>query len=287
MPFVNAIEPKMRLLNAGLLRIEDRHQNEAAFRSRARNAYLGDHTTLCRILGRYKLYADTRDIGLASHLILDGYWEMWTTEAISSLVAPGMTVADIGANLGYYSLLMADLVGRTGKVHCFEPNPRLAGLLTNSLAVNGMGGHAYVQEVALGEEHGRQVALVVPPGEPKNGYVVAQHDPMPEHGVPVMTARLDADEQWADIEFAKIDVEGSEEQVWRGMAGLLAGKRLVSVVLEFTPGRYRDPVGFLAELMAPGFKLARIDMVRGIVDAKPEEVLSGDPRVDVMLVLRR
>jgi len=285
-PALQPTGPMMPLLPAGLMKPSGRQFSEAAIRARAHTAYLGDHTALCRILGRYKLYADTRDIGLASHLMLDGYWEMWVTEAITELVSPGMHVADIGANLGYYSLLLADLIGPTGKVSCFEPNPRLAHLLGNSLAVNGMS-NAQVNRVALGGEHGEQVVLVVPPGEPKNGYVIPYVEPLPENGVAVATARLDADVAWSDIEFAKIDVEGAEEQVWEGMKGLLEGASLKTIVLEFAPCRYSDPQGFIEKLLEPGFKLARIDFWAGIVDTTAAEVLAGDPHADVMLVLRR
>src|SRR2546423_1277061 len=48
---------------------------------RARRAvspvYLGDSVALCRILGRYKFYIDTRDVGFGAHILLDGFWEIW------------------------------------------------------------------------------------------------------------------------------------------------------------------------------------------------------------------
>ena len=48
---------------------------EALCRARTQPAYLGENEALCRILGRYKLYVDTRDSGLGAHLLLDGFWE--------------------------------------------------------------------------------------------------------------------------------------------------------------------------------------------------------------------
>ena len=55
--------------------------NEAEIRALCRTAYCGDHTTLCRVLGRYQLFVDTRDIGISSHLMLGGFREMWGTRA--------------------------------------------------------------------------------------------------------------------------------------------------------------------------------------------------------------
>src|SRR5262245_27706135 len=94
-----------------------RLRNEAVIRGLCANAYLGDHISLCRVLGRYSMYVDTRDIGFSSHMLLSGFWEMWVTEAIVARVKPGMRVVDCGANLGYFSLIMADLAGPAGHLH--------------------------------------------------------------------------------------------------------------------------------------------------------------------------
>jgi hypothetical protein len=102
-----------------------RGQNEAIIRSLCRNAFLGNATSLCTVLGRYKMFVDSEDVGLSAHLLMDGYWEMWATEVMAQLIKPGMVVADVGANLGYYTVLMGELVGETGAVHAFEPNPAM------------------------------------------------------------------------------------------------------------------------------------------------------------------
>ncbi len=72
-------------------------------RALCESAYLGDETALCRVLGRYKMFVDTSDNSLSPHLMLDGYWEMWLTEALARAIRPGMTVVDVGANLGYFT----------------------------------------------------------------------------------------------------------------------------------------------------------------------------------------
>lgn len=278
---------KQYIQDVRCLKPASRYRNEAAIRHACHTAYLGDHTALCRILARYKMFVDTRDVGLATHLMLEGYWEMWVTEVIISLMREGMVAADIGANLGYFTLLMADLAGPSGRVHAFEPNPRLAELLNKSVAVNGFASRVDVHQLALSARNEGVMTLIVPAGEPKNGHLADVGDHLPENGQHVPVARLDGRTEWADIEFAKIDVEGAEELVWAGMQGLLDNGRLKTVILEFTPGRYENPANFLQALLAPGFSLARIDYVRGIVEIGTQDVLAGDPREDVMLVLRR
>ena len=236
-----------RLFEPHDLRLGRRAANERIIRGACNVAYCGDHTALCRVLGRYKAYVDTTDVALSSHLMLEGYWEMWVAEALYDLIRPGMVVADIGANVGYFSLLMAELVGPTGRVHAFEPNPRLAGLVEKSLLVNGFSRWASIHQTALGDEDGQTVTLVVPPTMPMNAYMLSPGTDHPD-GVSVPLSRLDGREDWQEIQLAKIDVEGAEELIWSGLQGLLDSGRLRTVVLEFNPHRYKDPIGFLDRL---------------------------------------
>jgi hypothetical protein len=63
----------------------------------------------------HKLFVDTRDVSITPHLLLDGLWEPWVTTVIRRIVRPGLRVFDIGADCGYYAVLMADLVCETGQ----------------------------------------------------------------------------------------------------------------------------------------------------------------------------
>ena len=54
---------------------------------------------------------------------------MWLTEAVEAALKPGMVAIDVGANVGYFSMLMAERVGSAGRVQAFEPNPSMAGWL--------------------------------------------------------------------------------------------------------------------------------------------------------------
>jgi FkbM family methyltransferase len=276
----------------GLFRLDallhgKREANEAWIRSQCNVAYLGDNTVMCRSLGRYKILVDTTDYGLAPHIMLDGYWEMWVTEVIARELRAGMVVADIGANIGYFTLLMAEMVGPSGRVHAFEPNPSVSSLLRRSLDVNGFLGRVQLHDTALGDTDGATLAFIVPENEPKNGHLQPLIDPATTEYATVQTARLDSRPDWREIEFAKIDVEGAEEMIWAGSRGLLESGKLRTVVLEFTPGRYADPAGFLKKIETDGFKLYRIDLERGVQVANADALLDGDPREDRMLLLRR
>lgn len=266
------------------LRAGDRWRHEAVIRGLCQSAYLGDHIALCRVLGRYKMYVDTTDIGVASHLMLDGYWEMWNTEAIVSLIKPGMTVLDVGAHCGYFSVLIGDLVGPEGRVLCFEPNPPMAELLRRTIAINGHGGRTTVHEVALGDTLGI-ASLAVPENEPKNAHIVAGEPGVGAVQVPLI--RTDQVPGALDADFIKIDAEGAEEAIWRGLSGVLAQDRPLTILLEFTSGRYADAAGFLDEILSHGFLLNEVDLERGIEPRTRQQVLSSSPVDDQMLLLSR
>lgn len=265
----------------------DRKSNEAKIRKLCQVAYLSDNVALCRALGRYKMLVDTTDHGLTPHLMLDGYWEMWVTEVIASQIRPGMIVADIGANLGYFTLLMAELVGPTGRVHAFEPNPDMYRLLKRSLDINGFLAWTELHEVALGELDGATLTFVIPDNEPKNAHLQPLIEPGTLGCLSMQTQRLDSREDWRKIEFAKIDVEGAEEMVWTGAEGLLASDRLKTIILEFTPARYADAEAFLQRIVGAGFRLNRIDPWAGLTSCDIPSLLNGDLREDRMLLLQR
>ena len=223
----------------------DRYHVERACRAATQTAYLGDHIVLARVLGRYKAFLDPRDRGFAAHLMLDGYWEMWLTQFFARSLETGMHVVDVGANFGYYSLLMADLVGPSGSVVAVEPNPAAAEMLTRSLELNGFASRSTVITAAAGAGEGVG-RLRVPDGEPKNATVVV--DSAVTDGDLVTVRSLDAILAEAPrVDFLKIDTEGAEEDVTLGLSQTIARWR-PRMILEFNPGRCRDPQGLLTRL---------------------------------------
>ena len=77
-------------------------------------------------VGGVELYCDTADAAVTPGL-RSGVYEPHLTQVFERYCRPGMTVVDVGANLGYYSLLASRLVGTSGRVIALEPNSRIAG----------------------------------------------------------------------------------------------------------------------------------------------------------------
>jgi FkbM family methyltransferase len=253
----------------------------------AKTAYVGNGISLCRVLDRYKMYVPVRDLSVTPHLLLDGIWEPWITRAMASLLRTGMAVADVGANLGYYSIFMADRVGVSGHVYAFEPNTYLAELIERSAIVNGFTNRLTIHPAALSDEDGREMLLVIP-GDYMGGGAMWEVQPTPvPNSQSIITRRLDTIDGMEKIELIKIDAEGAEPAIWSGMTGLLNGEVLRTVLIEFTAAHYANPADFVARLMEPGFSLSIIDAKRGIIPITPADLLALPPEIGPMLVLRR
>lgn len=244
--------PPARLISPQELAVDDRFVLEDRCRALADPVYLGDHTALCRILGLYKIYLDTTDTGFASHLLLDGFWEMWLTIYLSRHLRAGMTAIDVGANFGYYTLLFGSLVGPQGRVYAVEPNPAAAAKLRRSVELNGLAARTSVIEAAAGAADG-ETDLFAPHGEPKNATIrFAADAATTAAGTVYRVAQATADRFAAEsprIDLVKIDCEGAEEAVIAGMTTILTRDKPL-LILEFNAARYPEPGRFLDRLLA-------------------------------------
>ncbi len=209
-----------------LLTHKSRSEAEAALRDRTRSTYLGKGCLLSQVFGKYKFFVLSDDVGFAPHILFDGFWEFWLTKFMAEKISAGDTTIDIGANVGYYSLEMADLVGAEGRVFYVEPNKVLFDLASKSLSVNGFGGRVFGENVALSDvDEAGFAQFFVPTGEPKNGRLLADAERAEHLGTlgsvfDVRIDRLDI-ERFDRVDFIKIDVEGAEIAVLRSLRQLI------------------------------------------------------------------
>jgi FkbM family methyltransferase len=204
----------------------------------------------------FSIYAGRDDRATGEH-ILFGSYEPHVTAAFRHYLRPGMNVADIGANVGYFTMLAASIVGSSGIVTAVEANPDNARLIEASRRLNGFE-HIRIANVAAG----RNVGLLLLKTLWSNGITIeleSESDLWNSRIVPCIplgrllpvNTRLD---------FVKIDIEGAEYSALVGCEEILRRDSPI-IISEFTPGALPGISGvdgetYLRFLIACGLDLA-------------------------------
>lgn len=231
---------------------------------RRQAVYCGDNTVLARIQNGRRIYLDIRDASLAAGLALGDEWEPHVARVLKDMAKPGDTFFDVGANVGYHSLLLRDVVmAGDGQMHLFEPNPNIFRLLQRSIHANAFWRGTFVRCLALSDSDG-QAKLTVYEDFWGGGRLQDPEDlnssQNPWSASAVIREQFDVRlttvdaycaEQGIDhIDLMKIDVEGHEDSVFAGMSRMLDQSPALSVVMEFTFGAYGDAEEFWQRLSA-------------------------------------
>ncbi len=165
-----------------------------------------------------------------------GTYEPELRTLLRHYLGPGRVAVDIGANVGWHSLLMAQLVGDSGRVLAVEANPSVRDRLAEHLQANRLSNVTIVPS-ALGNHPGR-LRFLAPPVDSidaGDGHVAGVDDGGREHIVETEVTTLDAladRERLKRLDFVKIDVEGFEWPVLQGATHTFAKFRPV-VCFEF------------------------------------------------------
>ena len=207
-------------------------------------------------------------------LYAEGY-EPELAQALRRLTRPGMSCADVGAHLGYHTLLIAALAGPSGHVVAVEADAVNARTVARSVALNGLEGRVEVLHAAATRVDGARVSLYGGRGGEGTEWTTSATFAAREDGrrrraaasVPGISldARFEAGER---LELVKIDVEGGEGDVLAGARRVLAEARPV-VVLEF----HRE-AGWpaIASLLDAGYGLRCLDGTALPPPAGPDDV---------------
>ncbi|WP_207477561.1 FkbM family methyltransferase [Arenibaculum pallidiluteum] len=199
--------------------------------------YLGNRSALVQLHDGSHFVVDTDSLDISVSLMVHGRWEPWIEPHITDVLAPGSVFVDAGANMGYYSVIAGRVVGASGFVHAFEPNPRLHELLAKNLSINGLAGRAHA--CALGSRPGR-ARLWTSRNAAGGGYIT--NDPAADATasglVPVEVEVRTLDGALAEVpevHVMKIDVEGFEPEVLAGARATIERSRRLRLVIELSP----------------------------------------------------
>ena len=210
-----------------------------------------------------KIYVNPQEEGMAKFLLTSGVFEQHETAFFRSLLRPGMVVTDIGANIGYYTLIASQHVQEAGRVFAFEPDPRNFELLAKSVQVNGYTNVTPINK-ALSDSVGT-IRLFIDRRNFANNSLAVGNVPDSAGTVEVECTTLDeffaaTPHQRPDI--IKMDAQGAEGLILAGADRVLSGGPM-KVLLEFWPFGLNnvgsDPVEFLRRFVGYGFGLSVID----------------------------
>jgi FkbM family methyltransferase len=208
--------------------------------------------------GDFDLVVPAAEEGLLVYILRHGLggMEPGVRALVRRRVKAGAVAVDAGANIGVHSLALAAAVGPEGRVVCFEPLQHLASALERSLRLNGFADRARVERAALADRPGEATFHRAAHGPMSSLY------PLPagagESDVRVTVTTLDADlPAGSRVDFVKMDVEGAEPRLWRGMRRVVADNPGLEVVLEWSASHFRrsgeDPHAFMASIRDAGF----------------------------------
>jgi len=203
------------------------------------------------------MFVDTRDIGVTPHLIMDGYWESWITQCMARIVKPGDVCVDVGANFGYYSFLMSELCGPSGRTVAIEPNPRVVETLRSSEVIHSW--RFDVIQAALGDKNG-DATLTFPDKYLGGGTLLQQSNFEGKSQVRVKLTTFDdlvAQLNLPKVDVIKMDVEGLEPNVFAGMKNTIANNPNLKMIIEYSPFCYSNKKEF-SDYLFSNFVINRI-----------------------------
>ena len=201
-------------------------------------------------------------------MVIDVF-EEGTTRLFQRLVKPGMLVMDVGAHVGYYTLLAARHVGPAGHVYAFEPDSDNHATLLKNIELNGYHNVDVVRKAVSDQVGDAQLYLSATVSGKHSMY---QHG-LPERGsVAVETTTVDSileELGWPHVDLIKIDVEGAEVAVLDGMIQLLRKSARLNLIMEFMPALLHSagvaPQQFLDKLASLDAEVYFIDEANGLV----------------------
>lgn len=205
--------------------------------------------------------------------MLLGKYEQGTSDLFKKIIKPGMTVIDIGAQIGYYTRLFARLVGPAGHVYAFEADrDNFLLLQKNTLGFRNV--HAY--NVAISDTEGYLDFYVV---EGSTGCHSLLPSKDPSHTVQVPSTTIDAfvKQEKIKVDAIKMDIEGAEPMAVAGMRQMFSVNTPISIVTELNPEALSagntEPSDFITMVERSGFRTFQI-----LQGGKLKQISAGDLR---------
>ena len=222
---------------------------------------LAGKRTLVRSVHNYKLHLDTGDKGLSRTLFLFGKREIDHYKMLHNILNPGMKILDIGANIGYYAIMEAKVIGPSGKVIAIEPMLPNIEMLRKNLALNSVT-NIEVVHGAVSESTGTGEMYMSTHSNlhtfHRDGSAFDYLDATPVE-VPTMTLADAASKSNNEVDLIRMDVEGHEVEILGQLVDLVNEDFMSPrVIFETHLSRYKEGNDFapvLQGLFDLGYKV--------------------------------
>lgn len=209
-------------------------------------------------------------------------FEPGETKIIKKYVKSGMNAVDAGANIGYFTLLMAKIVGEKGTVHAFEPDNANFKLMQKNVKLNNYR-NVRMNESAVSDKNGH-LTFYLSASNPQDHRIIEDSaEKRDTYKVPSVT--LDSYFQKKKLDFIKMDIQGAELMALEGGERLLKSQKPI-LVLEYWPyGIYqagRKPQEFFTFLEKNEYHIQQIDQKSGALKPiKKNLLLSASDPLDI------
>lgn len=197
---------------------------------------------LVRRIHNYRLSIDLQDPGLSRDVAIRGSREEQLKYVIDRVVGPGDVVLDLGANIGYYTIMLAQLVGNSGKIYAMEPEPRNFERLRRNIYLNDMDGIVEAFNVGAADAPGVGRLNL---SSYSNWHSFLSHDSDDsEHGLSIEVPVIDVSSfirGKRPVDMLRMDIEGYEVEVLIGLEqAITEGSWSGKILFECHFPRYDD-----------------------------------------------
>lgn len=236
------------------------------------------------IIDGHKFFIDNRDTVVSQELILSGKWEEYETSLFKQNIKKGDVILDIGAHIGYYTLIAADIVGDKGKVYAFEPDPRNFTLLERNIQENGYKNVVLINKAVADRTGNLRLFLNTENTGDHRIYKVSDK----RRSIKIQSITLDDffKDKNKKVDMIKMDIQGSEVRAFKGALKLIKQNQNIKILTEFWPYGLKlsgsSAKEYVRLLIRNNFRLFDLDEIKKMKTEISEKQLlySSDSEVD-------
>lgn len=214
-----------------------------------------------------------QDLFVSRRIREEGIWEPYETSLLLTLLQAGDVFVDVGANIGYFTVLAASVVGESGQVFAFEPDPANFDLLLANVALNSFGGRVRVEQAGLASIAG-QGRLFLSEDNLGDHQIYASQPGRDSLPIALCNGSDYLRDKLRRLDLLKVDTQGAEYEVMAGLMPLLRALAVPPrILIELTPLSLREAGASGRQLVE---LLATLDQPLWIVDHIEHRLVASD-----------